>query len=31
MSMDVFIEVGMINLAIDLPLQIGHFFRPFVH
>src|SRR6266496_3876716 len=31
MSMDALIEVRMIKLAIDFPLQIGHFFRPLVH
>ena len=31
MSMDGLIEVGMINLAINLALQIGHFLRTLVH
>ncbi len=31
MSMYVFIEVRMINLAIDFPLNVGHFFGTLVH
>jgi hypothetical protein len=30
-SLHAFVEVRVINLTIHLPLQVRHFFRPFVH
>ena len=31
MPVHAFVEIGMINLAVDLPLQIRYFFRALVH
>ena len=31
MPLHAFVKVRMINMAIDFPLQIRHFFRPLVH
>src|SRR5947208_3324949 len=30
-SLHAFVKIGMVDLAVDFPLQVRHFFRPLVH